>query len=410
MTRLALFHPSFDLSGGAEFLIASQAQGLRSAGHEPHLVTMGYDAARWQHRLEGIPVSVFPKRHWLDLLTPWDRVGKIKRRAQGARPFLVPHDLVLAYNFPCSDMLGWLDLPGRKVWQCNEPPRGLHMRESNPVLAARVAASMGRFLEHATLSFARRLAVYDEGLTSKGPLHRRRVFDQESVARLDDLFAISAYSRANARAIYGRCAEQVVYPIVRFPEGGRTRRGLDRSGLKVLVHSRLEVLKNIDTVIRGFARFRERVDPRAELHVVGEGDHRGQLEALALEALGEQGWTFHGFLPDADLRAVYEACDVFALLPLDEPFGMVFPEAAAKGLLMVGPDHGGPLEILDGGALGWTCDPFDPEALASALAEVHGLSDAEAEQRREKADLACRARFSEQAVMPTLIAALEGRA
>ena len=105
---------------------------------------------------------------------------------------------------------------------------------------------------------------------------------------------------------------------------------------------------------------------------------------------------------------MYDACDVFALLPLDEPFGMVFPEAAARGLLMIGPDHGGPLEILDSGRLGWCVDAFSPEALAQALSQVASLSDAEADRRRAQADHACRARFAEAVVGPQLRRAITG--
>jgi glycosyltransferase involved in cell wall biosynthesis len=94
---------------------------------------------------------------------------------------------------------------------------------------------------------------------------------------------------------------------------------------------------------------------------------------------------------------------VFALLTLDEPFGMVFPEAAARGLLLVGPDHGGPFEIMDGGRLGWPCDPFSPEAFAAALFEINGLDDADVDRRRAKADLACRDRYSEAVIGPQLL-------
>ena len=160
----------------------------------------------------------------------------------------------------------------------------------------------------------------------------------------------------------------------------------------MLVHSRIEVLKNIDTVIRGFAQFHA-ASQGSHLHVVGDGPARASLQALAAQLLPAGAFTFHGYLSDAELRRVYDACDVFALLPLDEPFGMVFPEAAAKGLLLIGPDHGGPLEILDGGRLGWCVDAFSPEALAQALSQVASLSDAEADRRRAQADQACRDAF-----------------
>ena len=403
--RVALFHPSFAVSGGAEFLIASQASALAAEGLDLRLVTMAYDGARWSSRMVGVDVRTYPKRHWLDGLMPWDRIGKIRRRALAAAPHFRDRDVVLAYNFPTNDMLGYLDLPIRTLWQCNEPPRGLHMREANPILSARVDASGGRYLEDATAAFAPRLRRFDQSLSGRSGLRSRRQFDLDTTARLDTLFAISAFTRDNARRIYGRCEEAPVYPVVRFPEGGRARRGLDRSGLQVLVHSRLEVLKNIDTVLRGFACF-QATCPGARLHVVGEGAHRTSLEALAKELLPSGVCRFHGYLPDEELRSVYERCDAFALLTLDEPFGMVYPEAAAKGLLLIGPDHGGPLEILEGGGLGSVVDPFSPEALAGALAEIWSLDDAEVERRRERADQACRSRYGLAAVTPQLKALL----
>lgn len=408
MTKLALYHPAFATSGGAEFLVSSLAKLFREAGLDLSLVTMTFDQARWGSRFEGIPVREVPKRHWQDLFTFWDRLGKLRRRARAARVSLRDAEVVLAYNHPCSAMLGYLNLPARKVWQCNEPPRGLHLKASNPRLTGCVESGMDLGAADALGSFAETLKAHEGHGGHAGRNALRRAFDVEMVGRLDEIFAISEFSRDNARRIYGRCAERVVYPVVRFPEGGRTRSGLDRSGLKVLVHSRLEVYKNIDTVIRGFARFRERVCPSAELHVVGEGEQRSRLESLARELLGEKGWTFHGFLPDAELRAVYDACDVFALLTLDEPFGMVYPEAAAKGLLMVGPDHGGPLEILDGGRLGWVCDPFDSEALAGSFEAIWKLEDAEVDRRRIEADEACRSRFSEAAIRPILLSFIQG--
>jgi glycosyltransferase involved in cell wall biosynthesis len=228
-----------------------------------------------------------------------------------------------------------------------------------------------------------------------------RRFDLEQVAKLDHIFAISEFSRDNARRIYGRCGEEFVYPIVHFPQGGRTRSGLNRSPLGILVHSRLEPVKNIDTVIRGFASFNV-LHRESHLHIVGEGDTRAFLETLAADTLTPGTYTFHGFLSASELRRVYDQCDVLALLTFDEPFGMVFPEAAAQGLLLVGPDHGGTLEILDGGRLGWCVDAFDPMALGEALERIWALDDAEVDRRRADADRACRARFTEHVVGPQL--------
>jgi glycosyltransferase involved in cell wall biosynthesis len=406
--RLVLFHPSFEAVGGAEILAAEQAKLLRAAGHEVRLVTLGFDASRWQPRLDGMRVDLVRKRHWKDLLTAWTRVAKLRARGGRAAEFLRDGSVVLAYNYPCNAMLGMAETTARKVWQCNEPPRSLHMAEANPHLHARVKGGKGMaaFEDSASLKFSMSLAKYEADMAKGGSLHARRQFDLQASSRLDSIFAISEFSRDNARKIYGRCNEEVVYPAVRFTGPSRSRRGLDRSGLKVLVHSRIEAYKNIDTVMRGFRRFRDRIGSGAELHIVGEGPEKPRLQALAGDLFPGGGATFHGYLPQEELLAIYEACDVFALLPLDEPFGMVFPEAASRGLTLIGSDHGGPMEILAGGELGQVVDAFNPEALSEALEKVWAMGDEELERQREAADRACRSRFSAESVLPALIRAL----
>jgi glycosyltransferase involved in cell wall biosynthesis len=392
--RLGVFQPSFAAVGGAELLAAMQVAYFQANDIEVKLVTFAFDAARWRDQLNRLPVTTVRKRQWTDLLGAWTRIAKLKRRARRAARQFGGCDVVLAYNYPCSTMLGYADVAARTIWQCNEPPRLLHVRDANPALAARIAAGGGP--EAVCAPFARRLQDAER-------VARRREFDRRCVAQLDEIYAISEFSRDNVRRIYGRCRQEVIPPMVRFPATVAPRRGLDRTGLKVLVHSRLERPKNIDTVLRGFAHFRQHVCSSAILHVVGDGTYRARLEQLARELCPPGAIQFHGYLSEADVRPVYAASDAFALLPVDEPFGMVFPEAAAHGLLLVGPDHGGPLEILDGGRLGWTCDAFSPEALAAVFAEIWALDDATADRRREAADRACRARYTVDVVGPQLL-------
>lgn len=404
--KLGLFHPAFRTLGGAEVLAASHGRFLAEAGHQVGLVTFGYDPDRWASQLQGIEVRNLPKRDWSEAFNFWDRVRKQRARGRRAEPALQDFDTVIAYNWPCSSMLGRAQVPGRKIWHCNEPPRGLHAREANPFLSARAAAQPTGGCE-ALVHFRRVLKDCDAKMASRAARYWLRQEDLEAAPGLDGIWALSEFTRANFRAIYGPREVEVIYPLVRFPEGACKQRGLDRSGLKVLVHSRLEVLKNIDTVLRGFRAFQEKACPSAQLHVVGQGEERPALEALGKELGLGDAITFHGFLPDEELRKVYEACDVFALLTLDEPFGMVYPEAAAKGLLLIGPDHGGPFEILEGGRWGWCVDPFDPAALAEALARVWALPDEEVCRRRTDAEAACRARFGREAVGARLLELLK---
>jgi glycosyltransferase involved in cell wall biosynthesis len=401
----AIFHPSFRSIGGAEIHVTYYARALQNAGLDVSVVTLAFDRARWEPWFGGIPVHVVEKPPWTHVFGSY--LSQLKRTVDRAEDSLRACDTVLAFNFPANVLLGASSVSGRRAWYCTEPSRYWHMIATNPRLYGRVTASPGgdSFAER---DFAKSLAKHLR-LTSRPSARTKEIaFDIESTKKLDTIIAITEFGRDNVRRVYGRNDMEVIPPIVRFPpQRASFRSGLRRDGLKVLTHSRLEIPKNIDNVVRGFALFSSKV-PRSELHVVGEGSQRKRLERLAQRLGVGESVRFHGYVPEKDLDAVYDACDVFALTTLDEPFGLVYPEAAARGLLLVGPDHGGPFEILDGGRLGWICDPFAPEALAEALNEIWALGDAEVDARRVEVDRACRSRYSEATIGPRLFRALRG--
>jgi glycosyltransferase involved in cell wall biosynthesis len=400
---LAIFHPSFQLFGGAEILATSFARSLQKSGLDVSVVTLSIDAERQKSWLDGVPVRRVPEPAWTDVFRP--QLAKLQRAAVRAETCLNDFGTVLALNFPANLMLGASSIRSRRAWYCNEPPRHWHVVETNPRLYDRVKSAPGGTSEAERL-FAKKLADHEKRTSRPSQRTKEVAFDIECTKRLDVIIAISEFGRENVRRVYGRTDVEVIYPIVRFPEErARFRSGLRRDGLKILTHSRLEVPKNIDNVVRGFALFLSKV-PGSELHVLGDGSAKQNLEKLAhgLDIGGAV--RFHGYVPEKDLDRIYGMCDVFALTTLDEPFGLVYPEASARGLLLVGPDHGGPFEILDGGRLGWVTDPFAPEALAEAFHRIWALSDAEVDARRVEADRACRARYSEAAIGPKLYRAL----
>ena len=400
--ELAIFHPMFGTVGGAEVLAAAEARALREAGVDAGIVTGPVDAARWREALDGIPLRQFRQRALGDAVA-WTTVARLRLRARRARRLLDGARVVIAHNHPCNAMLGAMRLGALRLWQVNEPARALHLAATSPVLAARARALGVRAPDHLTRTFAQRLARWEVRAARAGDLGARRQFDVRMTARLDGLYAISAYARDMARRIYGRCSETIVYPpAVLREEGAARRRGIRRDGLQVLVQTRLEAVKNVETVLAGFAAF-ARSHAGSHLHVVGEGGDAERLREVAGE-LAPGRVTFHGFLDDDRLETVRDACDVFALLPVDEPFGMVFTEAMAQGLLCIGPDHGGPQEILEGGAVGWTVDAFSAEQVAAALAEVAALPDGAADARRRAARASVRGRFSAAAMVGALSA------
>jgi len=71
----------------------------------------------------------------------------------------------------------------------------------------------------------------------------------------------------------------------------------------------------------------------------------------------------------------------------------VFAEALAAGLITIGPDHGGPVEILGGGEFGLIADPFTPASVADALGRFAAMDRAARAELRERAFVAARRRF-----------------
>ena len=397
--RVAFFHPQFKGVGGAEILLAAQARFLVDQGHEVRLVSHMRQPERWREAFAGVTEAHFEAYRSGEWYLP--RAARIERSLPRAVEQLRGSDAVIAHNFPSCALLGMAALPGTKrVWYCNEPNRTLHLIESTPFLHARLAQTPA--LSGAERAYANKLRLY-RLLTSTRLGRRTRELDRQYSARVEIVCANSQYTRDNIQRVYQRGDAHVINPIIRFPAAGRTRTGIDRSrGLQVLAHARLDPIKNLDHVLTGFALYARRARG-AQLHVVGVGPQRRALERLSRQLGMHDAVRFHGFLPQAELERVYDACDVFALTPVDEPFGMVFPEAAARGLILIGTDHAGPLEILDGGALGYVCNPFAPEALSEHLSRIAAESDAVHDAMRQRAAAACVSRYSASTLGPMLL-------
>lgn len=107
--------------------------------------------------------------------------------------------------------------------------------------------------------------------------------------------------------------------------------------------------------------------PEARYVIVGDGDARPGLEAYAA-AKGVGGAVhFLGRLSDADVLQFYRSSDVFVMPSTKEGFGIVFVEAAATGLPVIGSNCDGSADALADGAVGTMIDPGDPEAMAKAI-------------------------------------------
>jgi phosphatidylinositol alpha-1,6-mannosyltransferase len=158
----------------------------------------------------------------------------------------------------------------------------------------------------------------------------------------------------------------------------RERYGLAGRPVVVCV-SRLVPRKGQDTLIRAWPEVLRQV-PGAALVVVGGGPHRAALRRLSERIGVSPHVTFTGPVPADELRAHYAAGDVFAMPcrtrrgGLDvEGLGIVYLEASAAGLPVIGGDSGGAPDAIAEGESGYVVPGRDVAALAARVTEL--LSD-----------------------------------
>jgi len=131
--------------------------------------------------------------------------------------------------------------------------------------------------------------------------------------------------------------------------------------------ARLDPVKDLATLVRGFAAAREG-HPELKLIIAGEGPERPALEALA-EELGVRGAvTLAGWLDD--MEEFYSALDINALSSLSETFPYALTEGAAYRLPTVASAVGGIPRLIEDGKTGFLFAPGDWEKLGARLAQL----------------------------------------
>lgn len=114
--------------------------------------------------------------------------------------------------------------------------------------------------------------------------------------------------------------------------------------------------------------------PDARLWMVGDGDDRPRLEALAAR-LGLGGVvTFTGRVPDQELDTLYERCRFFVMPSRNEGFGLVFLEAMRAGKACIAA-AGAASEIVEHGVTGLIVDPARPDDLRLAIVRLFDEPD-----------------------------------
>ena len=140
-----------------------------------------------------------------------------------------------------------------------------------------------------------------------------------------------------------------------------------RLNKSVIIHfGRLSYEKSTDLVLKAFAQILNwGID--AQLIIIGDGPERGKLEAIGRKLNIDKSVEFTGTLRDNDLTERIAAGDFFVSASTIEPQGLVFLEAMALGLPVIGVNAGGVPEYVDNGKNGFIVEPGNVRAIAEAM-------------------------------------------
>src|SRR5690606_13164565 len=105
--------------------------------------------------------------------------------------------------------------------------------------------------------------------------------------------------------------------------------------------------------------------PRTVVAIIGDGELRGDLEALAARLGVTAQLRLPGFR--SDVPSLLKALDVFVMPSHMEGLGTSVLDAMAAGVPVVGTRAGGMPESIEDGVTGLLCDVRDPAGIAAAV-------------------------------------------
>lgn len=208
---------------------------------------------------------------------------------------------------------------------------------------------------------------------------------RRSLDRAERILSISAFTRDVVVARHAvDPARTTVVPIPLPPlfseesdEAANISRPETCDLLTIAGMNRIDADKGIDTVIASMGDLVP-TDPALRLVVVGDGNDRPRLEALAHDRGVADHVQFAGRVPDERVHRLLAGAKIFVMPSRKEGFGIVFLEAMQYGLPVVAGRHGGAPEVVVDGVTGILVTHGDVPALTAAL----GLLLGDPERRR----------------------------
>ena len=107
--------------------------------------------------------------------------------------------------------------------------------------------------------------------------------------------------------------------------------------------------------------------PNLRLQILGKNQNLGKMQHLAQKLEIQEHVDFLGWVPPDRVNDYFRRAAVFVMPSLMEGFGLVFLEAMAAGLPVIGGNVGGTRELIEDGVNGILVEPLDERALAKKI-------------------------------------------
>jgi len=160
-----------------------------------------------------------------------------------------------------------------------------------------------------------------------------------------------------------------IYNGMDFSGAPREERKVDADKKEIVVGilARLNPVKDIETVVRAFARAYEK-DKRLRLSIAGSGEDKEKLERLS-EELGVQDVTvFEGWI--TDVRSYFDRVDINVLASLSETFPYSLLEGAYVHCPAIASNVGGIPYLIEHGVTGYLFEPGDYESFSEYILKL----------------------------------------
>lgn len=317
--RIAAFHSMLDVKRGSSLAFLNVTLALKERGHDIHAYSFQVD--EWYKGIldhAAIPSTSLDHRHLEPMGVHLILTNNRRARAVFRHLGEMISGVDVAYlhgNQWTPQALPILNVP--RAYYCDEPPRHYHEPD---LVNVTFGKKMGKAM----------------GTVSRS---RDREQDRSAVRTADEVATNSDYTRDYIKRVYGVDATTVYLGVdhqVFIPKPSVPKEDM------VVSVGALYPLKAHDFIIRSMARVDASRRPR--LVVVGNGEQRGELEALAsssgvrMEVVSE--------IDTPTLADIYSRAKLTVIAHIREPFGLVSIESQSCGTPVVAVGEAGLLETV----------------------------------------------------------------